>query len=297
MNQTINIRGRLLGLERPLVMGIVNVTPDSFYAGSRTDASSVADRVGRMLADGADMIDLGGYSTRPGAADVSADEELARLAPALTRLRDAFPDLVISVDTYRASVARECVALGADIINDISGGDLDPAMTGTVAELRVPYILMHTRGTPATMQSMTDYDDVAADVLRDLAFKTDRMRQAGVCDIIVDPGFGFAKTVDQNYELLASLAAFRDLGCPILAGISRKTMIWKELGITPDDSLNGTTAVNMLALLNGADILRVHDVRQARETVAIFEAYRRNLHPLHSICVKESGGTASIRMI
>lgn len=297
MNQTINIRGRLLGLERPLVMGIVNVTPDSFYAGSRTGASSVADRVGRMLADGADMIDLGGYSTRPGAAEVNADEELARLAPALTRLRDAFPDLVISVDTYRASVARECVALGADIINDISGGDLDPAMTGTVAELRVPYILMHTRGTPATMQSMTDYDDVAADVLRDLAFKTDRMRQAGVCDIIVDPGFGFAKTVDQNYKLLASLGAFRDLGCPILAGVSRKTMIWKELGITPDDSLNGTTAVNMLALLNGADILRVHDVRQARETVAIFEAYRRNLHPLHSICVKESGGPASIRMI
>lgn len=297
MNQTLNIRGRLVELKRPMVMGIVNVTPDSFYAGSRTSLASLADRVSGMLCDGADMIDLGGYSTRPGAAEVSADEETGRLAPAVTLLRREFPDLIISVDTYRAGVARQCVELGADIVNDISGGDLDPEMFGTVAQLGVPYIVMHTRGTPATMQSMTDYADVAADVLRDLAFKIDRLRQAGVCDVIADPGFGFPKTVDQNYELLAAMGAFRALGCPILAGVSRKTMIWKELGITPDEALNGTTAINMLALMNGADILRVHDVRQAAETVRIFEAYRRNLHPRHSICVTEADGEISISKI
>lgn len=297
MNLTINIGGRLVETARPLVMGIVNVTPDSFYAGSRADMPGLAARVAGMLSDGADIIDLGGYSTRPGAAKVDAAEELRRLEPAVALLRREFPDIIISVDTWRAEVAERCVGLGADIVNDISGGDMDPAMFGAVARMKVPYILMHTRGTPATMQTMTDYDDVAADVLRDLAFKTDRLRQAGVCDIIVDPGFGFAKTVDQNYALLGALGAFRALGCPLLAGVSRKTMIWKELGVTPDEALNGTTAVNMLALVNGADILRVHDVRQAAETVRIFEAYRRNLHPLHSICVTEAGGPATIDKI
>ncbi len=258
-------------------MGIVNVTPDSFYEGSRTGVGQVTDRVARMLDEGADIIDIGGYSTRPGAAEVSAADELGRLLPAVDEIRRRFPDIPLSVDTYRAAVAAECLAHGADIVNDIGGGDLDTEMFETVAEARAPYILMHMRGTPATMQTMTDYEDVAADVLRDLAFKTDRLHQLGVCDVIIDTGFGFAKTTDQNYRLLGALGALRELGCPLLAGISCKTMIWKELGITPDESLNGTTALNMIALMNGADILRVHDVKECAETVRLYEAYRRNL--------------------
>lgn len=273
----LNIGGKLFSDSRPAVMGIVNVTPDSFYAGSRVEGPLVCARVGGMLAAGADIIDLGACSTRPGAADVPADEECRRLLGAITDIRREFGDTpVISVDTFRASVAERCIEAGADIINDISGGELDPDMFGTVARLQVPYILMHTRGTPAEMQKLTDYDDVSAEVLEDLARKTARLRQLGVADIIIDPGFGFAKTVDQNYRLMHDLPAFRQLGCPILVGISRKTMIWRELGITPDEALNGTTALNMLALMNGADILRVHDVEAAVQAVMIFEAYRRN---------------------
>ena len=270
-------------------MGIVNVTPDSFFAESRVPADSVTARVSEMMAQGADIIDLGGYSSRPGADTVTAEEELARLVPAIAAIRERFPDIPVSVDTFRADVARECIAQGADIINDIGGGDLDPEMFGTIADLRVPYILMHMRGTPATMQSLTDYDDVVADVLRDLAFKTDRLHQLGVNDVIIDPGFGFAKTVDQNYRLLAALGMFREIGCPVLAGVSRKTMIWKELGIHPDEALNGTTAINMIALMNGADILRVHDVRECAETVRLFCAYQRNIpEDTHIISVSKS---------
>ena len=270
-------------------MGIVNVTPDSFFAGSRVPADSVTARVSEMMAQGADIIDLGGYSSRPGADTVTAEEELARLVPAIAAIRERFPDIPVSVDTFRADVARECIAQGADIINDIGGGDLDPEMFGTIADLRVPYILMHMRGTPATMQSLTYYDDVVADVLRDLAFKTDRLHQLGVNDVIIDPGFGFAKTVDQNYRLLAALGMFREIGCPVLAGVSRKTMIWKELGIHPDEALNGTTAINMIALMNGADILRVHDVRECAETVRLFCAYQRNIpEDTHIISVSKS---------
>lgn len=285
----LNIRGNLIEFNRPAVMGIVNVTPDSFFAGSRVPADSVTARVSEMMAQGADIIDLGGYSSRPGADTVTAEEELARLVPAIAAIRERFPDIPVSVDTFRADVARECIAQGADIINDIGGGDLDPEMFGTIADLRVPYILMHMRGTPATMQSLTDYDDVVADVLRDLAFKTDRLHQLGVNDVIIDPGFGFAKTVDQNYRLLAALGMFREIGCPVLAGVSRKTMIWKELGIHPDEALNGTTAINMIALMNGADILRVHDVRECAETVRLFCAYRRNIpEDTHIISVSKS---------
>jgi len=273
---TLNIRGNLVELPAPAVMGIINVTPDSFYAKSRVSGSELLERAGHMLADGADMIDIGGYSSRPGADEVSADEEMSRLAPAISTIRDAFPDVILSVDTFRSSVAEECVRLGADIINDIGGGDLDPKMFATIADMKVPYVLMHMRGTPSTMQSMTDYDDVTTDVLCNLAFKVDTLRQLGVSDIIVDPGFGFAKTVDQNFMLLAGLHAFRELGCPVLAGLSRKTMIWKELGIRPENALNGTTALNMVALQNGADILRVHDVREAAETVRLYRALRRN---------------------
>ena len=285
----LNIRGNLIEFNRPAVMGIVNVTPDSFFAGSRVPADSVTARVSEMMAQGADIIDLGGYSSRPGADTVTAEEELARLVPAIAAIRERFPDIPVSVDTFRADVARECIAQGADIINDIGGGDLDPEMFGTIADLRVPYILMHMRGTPATMQSLTDYDDVVADVLRDLAFKTDRLHQLGVNDVIIDPGFGFAKTVDQNYRLLAALGMFREIGCPVLAGVSRKTMIWKELGIHPDEALNGTTAINMIALMNGADILRVHDVRECPETVRLFCAYQRNIpEDTHIISVSKS---------
>lgn len=285
----LNIRGNLIEFNRPAVMGIVNVTPDSFFAGSRVPADSVTARVSEMMAQGADIIDLGGYSSRPGADTVTAEEELARLVPAIAAIRERFPDIPVSVDTFRADVARECIAQGADIINDIGGGDLDPEMFGTIADLRVPYILMHMRGTPATMQSLTDYDDVIADVLRDLAFKTDRLHQLGVNDVIIDPGFGFAKTVDQNYRLLAALGMFREIGCPVLAGVSRKTMIWKELGIHPDEALNGTTAINMIALMNGADILRVHDVRECAETVRLFCAYQRNIpEDTHIISVSKS---------
>lgn len=285
----LNIRGNLIEFNRPAVMGIVNVTPDSFFAGSRVPADSVTARVSEMMAQGADIIDLGGYSSRPGADTVTAEEELARLVPAIAAIRERFPDIPVSVDTFRADVARECIAQGADIINDIGGGDLDPEMFGTIADLRVPYILMHMRGTPATMQSLTYYDDVVADVLRDLAFKTDRLHQLGVNDVIIDPGFGFAKTVDQNYRLLAALGMFREIGCPVLAGVSRKTMIWKELGIHPDEALNGTTAINMIALMNGADILRVHDVRECAETVRLFCAYQRNIpEDTHIISVSKS---------
>ena len=285
----LNIRGNLIEFNRPAVMGIVNVTPDSFFAGSRVPADSVTARVSEMMAQGADIIDLGGYSSRPGADTVTAEEELARLVPAIAAIRERFPDIPVSVDTFRADVARECIAQGAGIINDIGGGDLDPEMFGTIADLRVPYILVHMRGTPATMQSLTYYDDVVADVLRDLAFKTDRLHQLGVNDVIIDPGFGFAKTVDQNYRLLAALGMFREIGCPVLAGVSRKTMIWKELGIHPDEALNGTTAINMIALMNGADILRVHDVRECAETVRLFCAYQRNIpEDTHIISVSKS---------
>lgn len=296
MEISFNLKGRLFTADRPLVMGIVNVTPDSFFAASRVDGDGLLSRVAVMIDEGADILDIGGYSTRPGAAEVSADEELARLLPAVNRVREAYPDAIISVDTFRADVARKCVEAGADIINDIGGGDLDPDMFATVADLKVPYVLMHMRGTPADMQSRTDYDYVAADVLRDLAFKTDRLHQMGVCDVVVDPGFGFAKNVDQNFRLLASLKAFRSLGCAVLAGLSRKTMVWKELGITPDEALNGTTAVNMVALLNGADILRVHDVKEAVQTVRLFEAYRRNLPPCRSVSVTGPDGITNLEI-
>lgn len=269
--RSINIRGRLMDFSRPWVMAIVNVTPDSFYAGSRVfDTDALRRRIDQVREQGADAVDLGGYSTRPGAPEVSAEEEYRRLALGLECLRSEWPEAVVSIDTFRAGVARRCVAeWGADIINDISGGDMDSAMFETVAELKVPYILMHTRGTPETMQDMCRYEDVTAEVLSDLAHKAGRLRSMGVCDIIIDPGFGFAKDLPQNYELLSSLAEFRALDMPLLVGVSRKSMIYRLLDITPGESLNGTTVLNTFALLNGADILRVHDVAEARQAVEI----------------------------
>lgn len=285
MRKTVKTSHGLLDLTRPVVMGIINATPDSFYSGSRIpEAEAAAARCGEMLRAGAAIIDVGGCSTRPGAPMPSSDEELERLAPVLGRIRELHPDAVLSVDTFRASVARECVTRwNVDIINDISGGDLDPAMWDTVAELGTPYVLMHTRGTPDTMQSLAVYDDVAAEVLRDLAEKVDALHARGVADVIVDPGFGFAKDIDQNYRLLAALGAFRALGCPLLAGMSRKTMVWKELGITPGQSLPGTLALDTIALLNGADILRVHDVAETVQVVGVTEAYLRNMPERNSI--------------
>lgn len=277
-NLFINVGGNLMYFRSPKVMGIVNVTPDSFYGGSRVEtAEAVRRRVAEMRRDGADIIDIGGFSSRPGASDVSPEEEYNRLAGGLEAVRIEWPEAIVSVDTFRAEVARRCVEeWNVAIVNDIGGGTLDPDMWNTVAELGVTYVLMHMRGTPATMTGLTDYGDVTAEVLSDLAFKLAELREAGVADVIIDPGFGFAKTVEQNYRLLADLREFRVLGAPLLAGLSRKTMIWKTLGVTADEARDGTIALDTVALMNGADILRVHDVRPAVETIKLLEQLPSN---------------------
>lgn len=280
---SLNLRGRLVTLERPWVMGIVNITPDSFYRGSRvTDEQTLIERVSQMLDAGADVLDLGACSTRPGSEQVSAQGEMERLQWALDIVRRLAPDAILSVDTYRADVARRCVEeWGVDIINDISGGTLDAAMFETVAQLRVPYVLMHMRGTPDTMSSLTDYDDVTADVLQWMARRIDELRQMGVADVIADPGFGFAKTMEQNYEMLARLEAFHALDAPLLVGVSRKRMIYTPLGCMADEALNGTTIVNTMALERGAHILRVHDVRAAVEAVKLTALLRQHSANYH----------------
>ncbi len=274
---SLNLHGRLVTIDRPWVMGIINVTPDSFYSGSRVnDERSLIERVRQMLDEGADVLDVGACSTRPGSEQVDALQEMERLQWALGVMRREAPDAIISVDTYRADVARRCVEeWGADIINDISGGLIDEAMFATVAELQVPYVLMHMRGTPETMSSLTDYDNVAADVLEWMARRIDELRQLGVADVIADPGFGFAKTQEQNYELLARLGAFHALDAPLLVGVSRKRMIYTPLGCTADEALNGTTVINTIALQQGAHILRVHDVKAAVEAVRLITLLRQ----------------------
>ena len=259
-------------------MGIVNVTPDSFYAGSRTgDSVSVARRVEKMIEDGADWIDIGAYSSRPGALEVTAEEEIRRLRLGMEALRKVDSDIFVSVDTFRAEVADIAVKeLGADMINDISGGTLDSDMFAVVAETGVPYVLMHMRGTPSSMQTMTDYTDVTADVLADLQVKLSRLGAMGVADVVVDPGFGFAKTLEQNYTLMRDLGMFGLLDCPVLVGVSRKSMIYRLAGKTPDESLFGTVALNALALERGAAFLRVHDVAAAYDTRAVVEAALNN---------------------
>ena len=277
-NYSLNLRGRQVTIDRPWVMGIVNVTPDSFYSGSRVaDDRTLVERVRQMVADGADIIDVGACSTRPGSGQIDAQEEMARLQWALAVIGREMPGVILSVDTYRADVARRCVEQwGVDIINDISGGTMDKAMFPTMAMLKVPYVLMHMRGTPETMTTMTDYGDVAADVLDWLTRRIDELRQMGVADVIADPGFGFAKTLDQNYQLLARLDAFHALDAPLLVGVSRKRMIYMPLGCTADEALNGTTVINTLALERGAHILRVHDVRAAAEAVKLVTLARDN---------------------
>lgn len=270
-NLTINIRGRLHDFRRPWIMGILNVTSDSFYAGCRAeDLEALTARVRAIRDEGADCIDIGACSTRPGSEPTDEATELSRLLEAIAVVRREWPDAVISVDTFRASAARSCVEAGADIINDISGGTMDPEMMDAVAELRVPYILMHMRGVPADMQEHTEYSDVVADVITELAFRIRELRERGVCDIIVDPGFGFAKTVEQNYELIGALDEICRIGLPVLVGVSRKSMIWRPLGLSPEEALPGTLALQSYVLLHGASILRVHDVGaavQARETL------------------------------
>ncbi|SCD19183.1 dihydropteroate synthase [Proteiniphilum saccharofermentans] len=271
--KTININGQLLDFSTPRVMGIVNVTPDSFFSGSRTEAANeIIKRCAQILREGGTMIDVGAQSTSPASRFLDAKEEAGRLMPALKLIRDEFPDTILSVDTFYADVAKEAVEkYGVNIINDISGGQIDEQMFPVVAQLNVPYILMHMRGTPQTMQQFIHYDNFIQDILYYFSERKAKLNQIGVNDVIIDPGFGFSKTVSQNYELMAYLKYFHIFEEPILVGISRKSMIYKLLGITPEESLNGTSVLNAVALLSGAGILRVHDVKEAVECVKIIE--------------------------
>ncbi len=276
MNKAININGELFDFSTPWVMGILNVTPDSFYSGSRKQTEKeIVERVEQILNEGGHLIDIGGQSTTLTSQLLTDKEELERLEPALTLIRKEFPDAVLSVDTFYSEVAKCAVEkYGVNIINDISGGQIDEKMFETVAKLQVPYILMHMIGTPQTMQQHTDYDNFIEEVLYYFSEKTARLNSLGVKDIILDPGFGFSKTVSQNYELMANLRHFDNFDFPLLVGISRKSMIYKLLDSTPLESLNGTSVLNTYSLLNGADILRVHDVKQALECVKIVSKLR-----------------------
>jgi len=274
----LQVKGRLLDLSAPKVMGIINVTPDSFYAASKyKEEKAVLDAVGQMLTDGAAIIDIGGMSSRPGAALIDEEEELRRCIPAIRAIVREYPEALISIDTVRARVAREAVENGAALINDISAGLLDPDMYRTVAGLRVPYILMHMKGRPENMQKDPEYDDVVREVLDFFIARTGPLIELGVHDIILDPGFGFGKSVDHNYQLLNHLGVFRKvMQLPLLAGVSRKSMINRVLGTRPEQALNGSTALHMAALLNGASLLRVHDVKEAVETVKLYLKMKEN---------------------
>ncbi len=274
----LKLKGKLYDLRTPVVMGVVNITPDSFFAFSRYKSDrTLLQQVETFLSDGATIIDVGGYSTRPQAAPVSVDEEIKRISEALEIICKKFPEAVLSVDTFRSPVARMAVQeYGVAMINDIGGGTLDQLMFETIADLQVAYVLMHTRGNPQHMQEQTQYEDVVADVLQFLAKRVAQLRLLGVHDVVIDPGFGFAKTLEQNYEMMSKLSIFRQINAPLLVGISRKSMIYKLLETVPEQALNGTTALNMLALMGGASILRVHDVKEAVETIRIFNAYRQS---------------------
>ena len=268
---TVNCQGELIDLSRPKIMGILNVTPDSFYDGGRfSDTKEILEQVGKMLKEGATFIDLGGYSSRPGAAPLSKDNELKRLLPIVELLITRFPKILLSIDTFRSSVAEQCLQRGATMINDISAAKMDENMLPTIAKFNVPYIMMHMRGTPESMQRQNDYDDVLQHVLFYFSERLAKARALKINDIIVDPGFGFAKTLSQNYELLQNLDLLQSLDVTILVGLSRKSMIYKPLNSNAENALNGTTALNMIALIKGAKILRVHDVREAMECVQLY---------------------------
>lgn len=268
--QTLNCRGNLIDLSVPKVMGIINVTPDSFYDGGKTfSEKEILKQAEKMLSEGATFLDVGGYSTRPGAEDISETEEIRRAVEAVESMLKRFPEALISVDTFRSEVAKKAVEAGATMVNDVSGGTLDAEMYNIVAKLKVPYVLMHMRGTPKTMAKLTDYKNVTLEVLKDLAEKIALARAVGINDIVADPGFGFAKTREQSFQLLNNLQLFQNLKVPILAGVSRKSMIYKTLETSAENALNGTTSLNTIALLKGASILRVHDVKEAVECVKL----------------------------
>ena len=269
---TLNCRGRLLVIDKPMIMGIINVTPDSFYENSRVSADMIVNRAEQMLKDGAGIIDIGGQSTRPGSIKITGEEELRRVIEPVKIIHKNFPEAIISIDTYYATVARECVEAGAAIINDISAGKMDEAMISTVASLQVPYVLMHMKGTPQDMQQKASYDDVTKEVLDFFIREVGLLQKSGIHDIIIDPGFGFGKTIDQNFTLLRNLSVFQMLDHPLMVGLSRKSTIWKTLGINAEESLNGTTALQTIALMKGCQILRAHDIKEACETVKLLEA-------------------------
>ncbi len=270
---TLNCKGRLLVVDKPLVMGIINVTPDSFYEPSRKQSiDGIVNMAEGMISDGAAILDIGGQSTRPGSEPVNEKEELERVIPAIEAITGRFKDVVISIDTYYAGVARKAVEAGASIINDISAGSIDAGMIATAASLKVPYVLMHMQGVPGNMQQAPHYENVTREVLDFFISKTDELRKAGVNDIIIDPGFGFGKTTMHNFELLRNLNLFKMLNCPLLVGISRKSTICKTLNVTSDQALNGTTVLNTVGLMNGASILRVHDVKEAVQAVKLVVA-------------------------
>lgn len=276
MNKTLNIKGRLVSAGDPMIMGILNVTPDSFYDGGRyTEEDSIKCRIDSILEEGADIIDIGAYSSRPGATDISVEEEWKRLEKALSLIFKMHPDAVVSVDTFRSEIARKAVEAGAAMVNDISGGDSDTDMFSTIADLHVPYIMMHMQGTPQTMQDSPSYNNVTNDILELFNLKINRLRELGVKDIILDPGFGFGKTTNDNYDIMNNMEKFRIFGMPLLVGVSRKSMIYKTLNTDAAKSLNGTSVLNTIALIKGAAILRVHDVREAVECVKLYkECYR-----------------------
>lgn len=275
-HSTIKVGDKILDLKTPKVMGILNITPDSFYDGGKHNLPLFAlKHAEKLLQDGADILDLGAYSTRPGAEEVTSEQELKRILPIVQEISKNFPEAILSIDTFRSEVAKQSILNGAHIINDISGGDLDAEMFKTIAELNVPYILMHTRGTPQNMQNLTDYSQISEEVFLDLSEKTVRLKNMGVKDIILDPGFGFAKTLEQNHELLHDVEALHALGYPILGGISRKSMIYKKLQITPAESLNGTTILNTLLISKGVQIIRVHDVLEAKQIVNLISPHFR----------------------
>ena len=271
---TLNCKGRLLVIEQPIVMGIINATPDSFYEGSRFQGiDGILKQAEKMYNEGAVIVDIGGQSTRPGSTPLTIDEELERVIPAIASVQANIPDLIISIDTYHAKVAESAVAAGASIVNDISGGNFDKGMWETVAALHVPYICMHVKGDPLTMHKAPAYERLTEEVIDYFVERIFKCTQAGVTDVIIDPGFGFSKNISHNFELLGRLSAFKIFERPLLVGLSRKSTIYKTLGITPDQALNGTTVMNTISLLNGANILRVHDVKEAVEAIKLVSTY------------------------
>jgi dihydropteroate synthase len=273
---TLNCKGRLLVIEKPVVMGILNLTPDSFYSGSRVqEMEQVLLKAGQMIDEGATILDLGGQSTRPGSNRISAEEELQRVLPAIKAIKEKYLSTFLSIDTYHSTVAKEAVAAGADMVNDISAGEMDKQMLSTVAAINVPYVAMHMKGTPKTMQQNASYEDVTKEVVDYFIHKMEDCKTVGIKDIIIDPGFGFGKTIEHNFQLLKKLEVFKIFNVPVLAGLSRKSTIYKTLQLTPEESLNGSTVLNTIAITKGASILRVHDVKEAMQVIDLYNAFEK----------------------